>query len=135
MKAIRGTLDKYVDYKNLTYSQDIISLLNNAISKTRLPKFNSTSDNANGLGITVHDIYSVKIEVLALEFNEKNWQVRLRYRAQDHFGLDDNDIMQKKFHQFNFFRIWFVLQRFEKFGFKPFFTNMSAGININGENK
>lgn len=55
--------------------------------------------------------------------------------AQDHFGLDDHDIMKNKFRQFKFFRIWFVLQRFEYFGFKPFFNNLSTTISISGGTK
>ncbi|MCR1565502.1 DUF3289 family protein, partial [Mixta sp.] len=51
---------------------------------------------------------------------------------QDHFGLDDNDIMKNKFRQFRFFRIWFVLQRHEKYGFKPFFNNLSATVSLSG---
>jgi hypothetical protein len=31
-----------------------------------------------------------------------------------------------------FFRIWFVLQRWEKLGFKPFTTEMEANISIKG---
>ncbi|QKJ86885.1 DUF3289 domain-containing protein [Paramixta manurensis] len=31
------------------------------------------------------------------------------------------------------FRIWFVLQRWDNLGFKPFFTNMQASITISGE--
>ncbi|WP_158689492.1 DUF3289 family protein, partial [Cronobacter sakazakii] len=51
----------------------------------------------------------------------------------DHFGLDTDDISKVQFNAFTFFRIWFVLQRFNKFGFKPFFTNFEAKITIAGE--
>ncbi|MEE4411019.1 DUF3289 family protein, partial [Serratia sp. C2(2)] len=33
---------------------------------------------------------------------------------------------------FRFFRIWFVLQRYNQFGFKPFMTNMEATVEITG---
>ncbi|AML58575.1 hypothetical protein AXX16_2878 [Serratia rubidaea] len=52
--------------------------------------------------------------------------------GQDHFGLDVSDIRKKKFSQFQFFRIWFILQRFNRFGFRPFLTNMEAVIDIEG---
>jgi len=34
-----------------------------------------------------------------------------------------------------FFRIWFVLQRYKQFGFKPFMNNMEAIIEITGDRK
>jgi uncharacterized protein (TIGR03034 family) len=54
--------------------------------------------------------------------------------VQDHFGLDDEDIMKWKFKQFRMFRIWFFLQRFSKFGFKPFINEMNTTIELNGGN-
>ncbi len=38
------------------------------------------------------------------------------------------------FNSISFFRIWFVLQRYEKFAYKPFFTNFGAKITLTGEN-
>ncbi|WP_338063272.1 DUF3289 family protein [Winslowiella toletana] len=42
---------------------------------------------------------------------------------------------KNKFKQFQFFRIWFILQIFNRFEFKPFFTNMEATIDIEGANQ
>lgn len=56
----------------------------------------------------------------------------VHYKVQDHFGLDDDDIMKNKFSQFRFFRIWFILQRYNLFGFKPFITNIETDIEIVG---
>lgn len=133
LKAIGETIEKNSCYNTLAIAPDIIPQLNNALSKSRMPKFSRMKDHINGLGITVHDIYAVRIDMLALQISQNSWRAQVRYTAQDHFGLDDNDIMQKQFHQFKFFRIWFVLQRYEKFGFKPFFTDMSATIDIGGK--
>ncbi|ADP10423.1 hypothetical protein EJP617_07420 [Erwinia sp. Ejp617] len=33
---------------------------------------------------------------------------------------------------FSNFRIWFVLQRYNQFAFKPFMTNMEATVEITG---
>ncbi|MDH2692721.1 DUF3289 family protein, partial [Escherichia coli] len=41
-------------------------------------------------------------------------------------------IHKHKFRQFQFFTIWFTLQRYDKFGFRPFLTNMDAVIDIEG---
>ncbi|ATF93755.1 DUF3289 domain-containing protein [Cedecea neteri] len=57
----------------------------------------------------------------------------VRYTVQDHFGLDNNDISKVKFKFFRFFGIWFILQRYSRFKFKPFMTNIEAKINITGE--
>jgi len=64
---------------------------------------------------------------------DKNYyRATLHYKVQDHFGLDDDDISSALFSQFRFFRIWFVLQRYNEFAFKPFITDMEATIEING---
>ncbi|MTD28188.1 DUF3289 family protein [Erwinia sorbitola] len=53
-------------------------------------------------------------------------------QLKTHFSLDTHDISKLKFKQFHFFRIWFLLQRYNKFGFKPFITNMEATFEVNG---
>lgn len=107
--------------------------MSNAISKSVLPKFARREDNFNGLGITAHDIYAIKINLLSLEVAGGSWKAKVSYQAQDHFGLDDEDILKTKFRQFKFFRLWFVLQRYVNFGYKPYFTNMDATIEIKGD--
>ena len=67
-----------------------------------------------------------------VNIDNDRYQVMVHYTAQDRFGLVHNDILNKKFSQLNFFRIWFVLQRCNRFGFKPFMTNMEATIRITG---
>lgn len=89
-------------------------------------------DKINGLAITVHDIHAVKIDLLNLDVGEANWHATVRFQGQDHFGLDVEDIKKKMFNQFQFFRIWFVLQRYTRFGFRPFLTNMEAIVDIEG---
>ena len=135
LKAIRETINRHVDYAKRMYPKKHFSRFNNNIQDMVLPKFVRQEDNFNGLGITIHDIYAVQIKILSLDFKQSSWIAKVQYLAQDHFGLDDNDIMKGKFHQFRFFRIWFILQRYEKFGFKPFFNDLSATINICGDIK
>ncbi|WP_256370291.1 DUF3289 family protein [Rahnella sp. Larv3_ips] len=40
--------------------------------------------------------------------------------------------MKVKYSALRFFRIWFVLQRYEKFGFRPFITEMETDIYLSG---
>lgn len=56
----------------------------------------------------------------------------MKFTGQDYFSLDADDIFKKSFNQFQFFRIWFVLQRYDKFCFRPFLTDMDAVIDIEG---
>ncbi|MCT4714915.1 DUF3289 family protein [Enterobacteriaceae bacterium H18W14] len=43
------------------------------------------------------------------------------------------DVLNTTFKKLRFFRLWFVLQRYNRLGFKPFITNMAATIEIDGE--
>ena len=132
LALLREVIEKYVDYEGGFYPLELKSKFNDSLRDSILPKFARFEDNYNGLGITIHDIYAIEIEVLSLKIENNSWIAKIRYHAQDHFGLDDSDIMQKKYHQFRFFRLWFVLQRYEKYGFKPFFTNMSVDVDLKG---
>ncbi|WP_241630822.1 DUF3289 family protein, partial [Rosenbergiella nectarea] len=85
-------------------------------------KFDRFQDNFNGMGITVHDTWATHITLKSLHIDNDRYRVVVNYKMQDHFGLDSDDILKIKFRQFHFFRIWFVLQRYNQFGFKPFMT-------------
>lgn len=85
------------------------------------------------MGITVHDINSTEIIIESVEVENKKYTAVIRFKAQDHFGLDSDDILKLKFNAISFFRIWFVLQRYQKFAFKPFFTNFEAIVEIKGD--
>lgn len=103
---------------------------------TRYPKLPDSNalimDKINGLGITVHDVHATRIDILSLDIGPARWKACLKFTGQDHFGLDQDDIKKMRFRQFQFFKIWFVLQRFEIYGFRPFLTNMEAIVNIEG---
>lgn len=135
LKAIKETLDRRIDYDGGFLPETARSWLTAAIQESILPQFARSEDNFNGLGISIHDIYAMEIRLLELTVKHGTWRAKIRYQAQDHFGLDDNDIMQKKFNQFRFFRLWFVLQRYQQLGYKPFFTNMDITVEVAGEVK
>lgn len=107
--------------------------LRRKISKeTRLPKFNRFEDRYNGLGISVHDVYAQEITLVNFQRYAMSWHGLLHFRAQDHFGLGMEDIVNPLYKQFRFFRIWFFLQRHRDYAYKPFLTNFDAHINIGG---
>ncbi|QHM76732.1 hypothetical protein C7M52_02715 [Mixta theicola] len=132
LKLIKQIIDRNINYEGGFYPLEAKGWFNNTLQDSILPKFSRVKDSFNGLGITVHDIYALKINILSLKVSGKHWNARIEYIAQDHFGLDDKDIMRKLYHQFRFFRLWFVLQRYEKYSYRPFFTNMSAVVDLKG---
>ncbi|MEQ4529686.1 MAG: DUF3289 family protein [Mixta sp.] len=133
LTAIQEELNNRIDYENSFLPLSSIPFITKQIRDRILPKFDSMLlDKINGLGITIHDVYATRIDLLSLQINEKGWRAQIRYTGQDHFGLDVNDITNIKFNQFQFFRIWFILQRFDQFGFRPFLTNMEATVEIQG---
>ncbi|EKS5420659.1 DUF3289 family protein, partial [Salmonella enterica] len=99
---------------------------------SRLPKFNRFIDKFNGLGISVHDIYAQWISLARLQRYAMSWEGLLFFKGQDHFGLGKEDITDALYNKFRFFRIWFFLQRHRDYAYKPFMTNFSAHIRING---
>ncbi|MDR7344005.1 uncharacterized protein (TIGR03034 family) [Pantoea alhagi] len=134
LTAIREEISTRIDYENSVLPLDSIPFISKQIKDRILPKFDSIIlDKINGLAITIHDVYATRIDLLNLEISKKGWRAQVKYTGQDHFGLDVDDIQKIKFKQFQFFRIWFILQRFDKFGFRPFLTNMEATISIEGD--
>ncbi|MBH1930512.1 DUF3289 family protein [Serratia rubidaea] len=129
---IRSALDENIDRVNGYFPNDKLYRIREIILEGRLPKFDRLQDNFNGMGITVHDTWATHITIKSLHIENGGYRVAVNYKVQDHFGLDTEDILKFKFNQFRFFRIWFVLQRYNQFGFKPFMTNMEADVELRG---
>ncbi|MDU5783426.1 MAG: YPO3983 family protein [Pantoea sp.] len=129
---IEGTLKKHIIWEDNNYPKKDKDELMIAISRGKLPKFDRFQDNFNGMGITVHDTWATNITIKSLQVDNDRYRAVIHYKVQDHFGLDVDDFSKLKFNQFRFFRIWFVLQRYNPFGFKPFMTNMEATVEITG---
>ncbi|UQY45705.1 DUF3289 family protein [Mixta hanseatica] len=132
---LQEVLSEYITQNNGYYPAEKAEQLKNAILMSKLPKFDRFQDSINGMGITVHDTWATHITIESIHVNGGYYRAAVNYKIQDHFGLDAHDILNAKFNLFRFFRIWFVLQRYHLFGFKPFITHMNATIEINGEVK
>lgn len=128
----KNILSSYIDWENKIYPSEKESEFRKLIAYGNLPKFDRFQDNFNGMGITVHDTWATHITIKSIDIHNDYYRAVVYYRVQDHFGLDDDDILKSKFSQFHFFRIWFVLQRYKNLGFKPFITNMETSIEITG---
>lgn len=132
---LEEVLKDTIDWEKKYYPIAEKHRMQKAILKGKLPKFDRFQDSFNGMGITVHDTWATHITIKSLSFNNDRYRAVVHYKVQDHFGLDVNDISRFKFNQFRFFRIWFVLQRYSQFGFRPFMTNMEATIEITGNRR
>lgn len=132
---LQKALEDNIDWQNSIYPSIEKAKLYEAISGGKLPKFDRFQDNFNGMGITVHDTWATHITIKSLHINNDRFRAVVHYKVQDHFGLDSDDILNTKFNQFHFFCIWFVLQRSNQFGFKPFMTNVETTLEITGMRK
>ncbi|MBT0725916.1 DUF3289 family protein [Rosenbergiella australiborealis] len=135
LSKIKNALIENIDWVNKYYPEKETDELRKAILSGKLPKFDRFQDNFNGMGITVHDTWATHITLKSLHIDNDRYRAVVNYKMQDHFGLDSDDILKIKFRQFHFFRIWFVLQRYNQFGFKPFMTDMDAIVEIIGDRK
>lgn len=129
---LKTVLDRDIDWENGFYPEKQRKELTKIIYEGKLPKFDRFQDNINGMGITVHDTWATHITIKSLHIEDNRYRAQVHYKVQDHFGLDTYDILKDKFNLFRFFRIWFVLQRYKKLGFKPFMVNMEATTEISG---
>lgn len=130
--SLKRRFHKLIDWDRKTLPANKTEELRSIISESKLPKFDRFQDNLNGMGITVHDTWSTHIIIKSLRIDGNTYHAVLNYKVQDHFGLDDDDIFNVKFRSFQFFRIWFILQHYNKFGFRPFITNMEATVELSG---
>ena len=129
---LKEIFDTYIDWGKKYYPIRQKGELTKAITEGRLPRFDRFQDNYNGMGISVHDTWVTHITLKSLHIENDRYRAVVHYNVQDHFGLDSDDILKTKFSQFHFFRIWFVLQRYNQFCFRPFMTNMEAAVEITG---
>nr|WP_230979121.1 DUF3289 family protein [Intestinirhabdus alba] len=82
--------------------------------------------------ITVHDTWATHITLASLEVTGESFRAKVHYRVQDHFGLDDTDVLNPLYREFRIFRLWFTLQRWNEYGYRPFITEMNATVEITG---
>lgn len=132
ISRIKSALDDYIDWDIGFLPSESKKHIIELLRSTVFPEFTRIQDTFNGLGLAVHNINSMDITINSLHIHDNRYCASIHYQGQDHFGLDDGDILDFRFHYFNIFRIWFVLQRWSRYAFKPFMTNMQATIEISG---
>ncbi|MEJ5064525.1 DUF3289 family protein [Erwinia sp. MYb375] len=129
---IKKTLSESINWEIGRYDSKNKSKFSEDILDSVLPKFNKWVDRVNSLTISVHDVWATTITLKSLVIKGDNYSATIHYRAQDHFGLDSKDVLNPVYRQFRIFRIWFLLQHYEKYSFKPFITEMNASISVKG---
>lgn len=135
---IRDVLTSAIDYEYgfipLDKKEELFDKNSNFkdLGKSVLPMFDRWIDRTNGLVVSVHDTWATHITLESLEVTGSSYRARIHYRIQDHFGLDNADILHPIYRQARIFRLWFALQRWDKFGYKPFITEMNATVEISG---
>jgi len=132
LKKIKDTLTTNIDWHKGYFPRKNYEFFTQMIQESKLPKFDNWNDHVNGLTISVHDTSATHITLESLEINDNAYKAKVHYRVQDHFGLDNADITHRLYRQFRIFRIWFVIQRWEGYGYRPFITEMSDTKKIEG---
>ena len=132
LAIITDTLQSNIDWIQSKFHTENNWILSAKAKEAVMPKFTRIKDIVNGLTLTIHDTWATRITLKKLIIENNTYHANLLYEIQDHFGLDDQDIMKFMVHQLPIFRIWFILQRYHPFGFRPFMTNISAEVNILG---
>ncbi|EOF5384265.1 DUF3289 family protein [Salmonella enterica] len=132
--AIKKVLDKNINFDAGGYPESRRSELTSVIADKVLPKFDRPLDKVNGLGLSVHDTYATHITITSLSVKNNTYEAKVHYRIQDHFGLDGNDVTHWLYSHWDVFKIWFVLQHYDKegFAFKPFITEINTTVTISG---
>ncbi len=98
-----------------------------------LLNFSHFNDKWQGLGITIHQVWSANAWVTDFSVNcgTLDWNCNIHYALYDHFGLDWADI--EKFGNAwgvgNAFKAWFILQHYRSA--KPFFTKIHVTEKVN----
>lgn len=135
LEEIKATLVEHIDWESGCYPLHLKHKFTEAIRRTTLPKFKSVADFTNGLGITMHDIWATHITLQSLTVSGNRFSAQVHFRSQDHFGLDDTDVRHWIYSNVRLFRIWFVLQRWVEYGYRPFITEMNVTKTIEGSRK
>ncbi|MCU0727056.1 MAG: DUF3289 family protein [Planctomycetes bacterium] len=100
--------------------------------------FSSFWDKATGLGITIHQVWSVKAELREYYYDRVAgvWSGTLAYTFYDHFGLDWPDVEKNKHRTLPTqytgagFVAWYILQHYRSA--KPFIVEIRHRLFLTG---
>ena len=146
------TLDKEIENNKvtITFHDNFLNTFKNELKLVKydpnrlklitmkLLNFSSFWDKVSGLGITIHQVWSVKAEIKNYVYYEATgkWDCELIYTFYDHFGLDWDDITKHgedripQYQTGNCFKAWYILQHYRNA--KPFIAEMKKTVKISG---
>lgn len=142
LNRIIGKHPAFVKY-DFDFNNKLNSLIKSTIHRPHSVKpilmddldFSSFWDKVGGLGITIHQVWSIKAELIDFSISDSGrWSATLKYTLYDHFGLDLEDI--KKHGNDTFpsegtglgFCSWYILQHYRKA--KPFITEVNVLVRF-----
>lgn len=132
--VISRKIKSYDPSANAPFSSPPLLAFNPPLTMNLL-NFSSIWDKMSGLGITVHQVWSVKAELYNLKIRHGYWVGQLEYTFYDHFGLDWPDVLktQNTLLPHNLvagdgFKAWYILQHYRSA--KPFITEMTCRVTI-----
>lgn len=105
----------------------VIKNKNLQLDFNRRPIFHETSDIAGGLSFAINDTWANDVKLLSFTDNGTTYTATIEVIIYDHFGLDIPDVSLdfKIYGHLRGFRSWFILQHWEKFGYKPLVTTIN----------
>lgn len=126
-------------------SESVQKIREQVQNTVKYPKFN---DREDGLMIALHDLQGTNVYIENAKIEDDVFSGTLQFNFFDHFGLDDQDIMNEgkvlgiftvKYSSLEGFRSWYYLQHSDKYNtsdntverqYKPFVTNFSIDDKI-----
>lgn len=132
--AVKKIIVAQIDWKTMKICQDtnLADTLREGLNKTLFPVYNRWQDLTAGTAVRLNDTWATEITLDSLHIKSNRFTAQLSYQLQGHFGLSTAD-MKRYGGNSRFFRIWYVLQRYKKFAFKPFVINIKATTEISGK--
>lgn len=129
----RSLLDLLIERK-MDLSDELVFILKNELTngdyKISHSGFDEKKDFINGLVFSVHTLWAMEIYLtnVDIDYTSGVFSAEIKILAQDHFGLDKGDV--KKHNPIvqvdELFKSWFILQRCNKYNYKPYITEMIA---------
>lgn len=131
--AVKKIIGAQIDWQGVKIRDgaDLRHLLREGLNKTLFPACNRWQDLKKGTPVMLNDTWATEITLDSLHIKNNHFTAQLSYQLQGHFGLSTADM--KRYSDSRFFRIWYVLQRYKKFAFKPFVINIRAVTDISGK--
>ncbi|RUT64834.1 hypothetical protein CKG00_17000 (plasmid) [Morganella morganii] len=132
--AVKKIIAAQIDWQTVKLREDadLQDSLREGLNKTLFPAYNRWQDLKKRTPVMLNDTWATEITLDSLHIKSNHFTAQLSYQLQGHFGLSTAD-MKRYGDSSRFFRIWYVLQRYKKFAFKPFVINIKATTEIKGK--